>query len=309
MKYAMIFPGQGSQSLGMLSELAQNFPIVNEVFSEASDALGLDLWALTQQDLEALNQTQNTQPAMLSAGYAIYKILQFETDLNPACMAGHSLGEYSALVAVESLNFSEGIKLVRKRAELMQSAVPEGVGAIAAILGLDDEAVMEICQNYQGEGIVEAVNFNANGQVVIAGNKSAVEASCEIMKEKGAKRAVMLPISVPSHCSLMTEAAHEFSEMVNATNFQINDSVLHNVDALKAQSVEEIKAKLVLQLHKPVLWTKTVHNMASIGVEKLIEVGPGKVLTGLNKRIDKTLIAQCVFDKMSLDATIEKIKE
>ncbi|HBQ24352.1 MAG TPA: [acyl-carrier-protein] S-malonyltransferase, partial [Gammaproteobacteria bacterium] len=196
MKYAIVFPGQGSQSLGMLSDLADNFPIVKETFTEASDALGFDLWALTQTDQDALNQTQNTQPAMLAAGYATYKVLTIETDLSPVCMAGHSLGEYTALVASGALNFSDGIKLVQTRAELMQSAVPAGVGAMAAILGLEDEVVVKVCSDYAGEGIVQAVNFNSNGQVVIAGNKEAVDATCEAMKAAGAKRAVILPVSV-----------------------------------------------------------------------------------------------------------------
>ncbi|MBT3194968.1 MAG: ACP S-malonyltransferase, partial [Candidatus Ruthia sp.] len=207
MKYAIVFPGQGSQSLGMLSDLADNFPIVKDTFSEASDALGFDLWTLTQEDQDGLNQTQNTQPAMLAAGYATYKVLTGETDLSPVCMAGHSLGEYTALVASGALNFSDGIKLVQTRAELMQSAVPTGVGAMAAILGLEDEVVIKVCSDYAGEGIVQAVNFNSNGQVVIAGNKEAVDVTCEAMKAAGAKRAVILPVSVPSHCSLMDDAA------------------------------------------------------------------------------------------------------
>jgi [acyl-carrier-protein] S-malonyltransferase len=309
MKYAIIFPGQGSQSLGMLSELADNFPVVHTVFSEASDALNLDLWALTQKNLEVLNQTQNTQPAMLAAGFSVYKILSNEVDLSPTCFAGHSLGEYTALLAANSLSFSDGVKLVRKRAELMQSAVPEGVGAMAAILGLEDNSVLDICAQYSGAGVVEAVNFNANGQVVIAGNKVAVEATCEAMKSQGAKRAVMLPVSVPSHCSLMAEAATAFSKTVEATTFQVNTSVLHNVDGKKANSADEIKTKLVLQLHKPVLWTKTVHNIAKMGTQNLIELGPGKILTGLTKRIDKSLNASSVFDIASLKNIIEKIKE
>jgi [acyl-carrier-protein] S-malonyltransferase len=308
MKYAIIFPGQGSQSLGMLSDLADNFPIVKDTFSEASDALGFDLWTLTQEDQEALNQTQNTQPAMLTAGYATYLALTSTTELSPVCMAGHSLGEYTALVVSGALDFSDGIKLVRTRAELMQSAVPAGVGAMAAILGLEDEVVVKVCADYAGEGIVQAVNFNSNGQVVIAGNKAAVDTTCETMKAAGAKRAVVLPVSVPSHCSLMDDAATVFANAVEAVNFNMgNVDVLHNVDGAIATDTNDIKAKLVAQLHKPVLWMGTVKAMHNIGVEKLIEAGPGKVLTGLTRRIEKSLTANAVFDSASIAATLEEI--
>ena len=309
MKYAIIFPGQGSQSLGMLSELADHFSIVKDTFTEASDALGFDLWKLTQEDQEGLNQTQNTQPAMLAAGYATYRVLSSETELSPICMAGHSLGEYTALVASGSLGFSDGIKLVRTRAELMQSAVPAGVGAMAAILGLEDEVVVKVCADYSGEGIVQAVNFNSNGQVVIAGNKPAVDATCEAMKAAGAKRAVILPVSVPSHCSLMDGAAEKFKIAVDALDFKMgNIDVLHNVDGAKAIDTNDIKAKLVAQLHKPVLWTGTVQAMADMGAEKLIEAGPGKVLAGLTRRINKSLSANAVLDSASVAITLEEIK-
>ena len=309
MKYAIIFPGQGSQSLGMLSELADHFSIVKDTFTEASDALGFDLWKLTQEDQEGLNQTQNTQPAMLAAGYATYRVLSSETELSPICMAGHSLGEYTALVASGSLGFSDGIKLVRTRAELMQSAVPAGVGAMAAILGLEDEVVVKVCADYSGEGIVQAVNFNSNGQVVIAGNKPAVDVTCEAMKAAGAKRAVILPVSVPSHCSLMDGAAEKFKIAVDALDFKMgNIDVLHNVDGAKAVDTNDIKAKLVAQLHKPVLWTGTVQAMADMGAEKLIEAGPGKVLAGLTRRINKSLSANAVLDSASVAITLEEIK-
>lgn len=309
MKYAIVFPGQGSQSLGMLSDLNDNFSIVKDTFTEASDALGFDLWTLTQEDQEALNQTQNTQPAMLAAGYATYKVLTSQSDLSPVCMAGHSLGEYTALVASGALGFSDAIKLVRTRAQLMQSAVPEGVGAMAAILGLDDEVVVKVCHDYAGEGVVQAVNFNSNGQVVIAGNKAAVDATCEAMKAAGAKRAVVLPVSVPSHCSLMDDAAGEFKHAVDALDFNMGGvDVLHNVDAAKATDVNDMKAKLVAQLHKPVLWTGTVKAMHAMGVEKLIEAGPGKVLAGLTRRIEKSLSANAVLDSAHVAATLEEIK-
>jgi len=308
MKYAIVFPGQGSQSLGMLSDLSSNFSIVKDIFSEASDALDLDLWKLVQEDEDALNQTENTQPAMLAAGYATYKVLSNEVDLSPICMAGHSLGEYSALVAAKSLDYFEAVKLVRKRAELMQSAVPSGTGAMAAILGLDDEKVIEICTQSKISGVVEAVNFNSPGQVVIAGENEAVNKACESMKEAGAKRALVLPVSVPSHCSLMNNAAQEFSYSVDAVNFKMGEtSVLHNVDASYANDTNEIKLKLVEQLCKPVLWTSSVQKMQQLGVEKLIELGPGKVLAGLTRRIDKSLSSLAVIDTASMQSTIEEI--
>lgn len=246
---------------------------------------------------------------MFAAGYATYRVLSSETELSPICMAGHSLGEYTALVASGSLGFSDGIKLVRTRAELMQLAVPAGVGAMAAILGLEDEVVVKVCADYSGAGIVQAVNFNSNGQVVIAGNKPAVEVTCEAMKAAGAKRAVILPVSVPSHCSLMDGAAEKFKIAVDALDFKMgNIDVLHNVDGAKALDINDIKAKLVAQLHKPVLWTGTVQAMADIGAEKLIEAGPGKVLTGLTRRINKSLSANAILDSASVAITLEEIK-
>ena len=308
MKYAIVFPGQGSQSLGMLSDLSSNFSIVKDIFSEASDALDLDLWKIVQEDEDALNQTENTQPAMLAAGYATFKILSNEVDLSPICMAGHSLGEYTALVAAQSLNYFEAVKLVRKRAELMQSAVPSGTGAMAAILGLDDEKVIEICAQSKISGVVEAVNFNSPGQVVIAGENEAVNKACELMKEAGAKHTLLLPVSVPSHCSLMNNAAKEFSYSVDAVNFKMDEaSVLHNVDASYANDANEIKLKLVEQLCKPVLWTTLVQEMQQLDIEKLVELGPGKVLAGLTRRIDKSLSASAVIDTATLQSTIEEI--
>ena len=308
MKYAIVFPGQGSQSLGMLSDLSSNFSIVKDVISEASDAINVDLWKLIQEDEGALNQTENTQPAMLAAGYATYKVLANEADLSPALMAGHSLGEYTAVVAAGSLEFFDAARLVRKRAQLMQSAVPRGTGAMAAILGLDDEEVINFCAQSGSSGVVEAVNFNSPGQVVIAGEKKAVDSACEMMKKAGAKRVLLLPVSVPSHCSLMNSAAKEFSNSVDTINFQIGAvNVLHNVDASIANNINEIKSKLVEQLHKPVLWTLSVQKMQQMGVEMIIELGPGKVLTGLSRRIDKSLNASAVIDTETLQSTIEEI--
>jgi [acyl-carrier-protein] S-malonyltransferase len=308
MKYSIVFPGQGSQSLGMLSDLRSNFSVVNEIFQEASDAINVDLWKIVNEDQELLNLTENTQPVMLAAGYATYRVLAGEVNLTPISIAGHSLGEYTALVASGSLSFFDAAQLVRKRAELMQAAVPSGSGSMAAILGLDDTRVIEICLKASDKGVVEAVNFNSPGQVVIAGEKDAVANACELMKEAGAKRALVLPVSVPSHCSLMKDAAMDFKHSVDSINFQIGDKkVLHNVDANYSSNIEEIKSKLVEQLHKPVLWTSIVQKMKGSGVEKLIEAGPGKVLAGLTRRIDKSLSGSAIIDTTSLRSTIEEI--
>jgi [acyl-carrier-protein] S-malonyltransferase len=308
MKYSIVFPGQGSQSVGMLSDLSSNFSIVSEIFQEASDALEVDLWKIAQEDQEALNLTENTQPIMLASGFATYKVLSNEVKLSPVCMAGHSLGEYTALVASKSLNFFDAIKLVRRRAELMQSAVPKGSGSMAAVLGIDDAKVIEICAQSSSYGVVEAVNFNSPGQVVIAGEKEAVIKACNEMKEAGARRALVLPVSVPSHCSLMTDAAEKFKTSVDTVNFQMgNERVIHNVDADYARDVEEIKSKLVEQLHKPVLWTSSVQKMKKSAVERLIEVGPGKVLAGLTRRIDKSLSGSAIIDVATLKYMIEEI--
>jgi len=308
MKYSIVFPGQGSQSLGMMSDLNQNFSIVNEIFQEASDAISVDLWKIINEDQEALNLTENTQPVMLAAGYATYKILSKEISLSPVSMAGHSLGEYTALVVSNSMSFFDAIQLVRKRGELMQAAVPSGTGSMAAILGLEDSIIIEICKKASEKGVVEAVNFNSPGQVVIAGEKNAVAHACELMKEAGAKRALILPVSVPSHCSLMKQAASEFKNSIDSVDFKMSDvKVIHNVDANYASDINEIKSKLVEQLHMPVLWTSSVNKMKDSGVDKLIEVGPGKVLAGLTRRIDKSLSASAIIDVSSLKSTIEEI--
>jgi len=308
MKYSIVFPGQGSQSLGMLSDLNSNFSVVSKVFQEASDSISVDLWKILNEDQEALNLTENTQPIMLAAGYATFKVLSEETSLSPVSMAGHSLGEYTALVASSSINFFDATRLVRKRGELMQAAVPSGTGSMAAILGLEDSVIIEICQNTSNNGVVEAVNFNSPGQVVIAGEKNAVAHACELMKEAGAKRALILPVSVPSHCSLMKEAAAKFKTFIESVEFKApNRKVIHNVDADYSRDMIDIKAKLVQQLHMPVLWTDSVNKMKESGVEKLIEVGPGKVLTGLTRRIDKSLSASAIIDVNSLKSTIEEI--
>ncbi len=308
MKYAIVFPGQGSQSLAMLSELADHFPVVRRVFERASDTLGVNLWDITQTDATALNQTHNTQPIMLAAGYATYWALNEARPLSPECLAGHSLGEYTALVASGALTLEDGIALVRSRAALMQSAVPVGAGAMAAILGLDDATVIQICAEFSGDGVVEAVNFNAPGQVVISGNTAAVKAVCALMKSAGAARAIVLPVSVPSHCALMKEASEEFANAVNATPFVMpNIEVLHNVDCAPATDIATIKTKLIAQLHQPVLWSATVRAMAARGVQTIIEAGPGKILTGLSKRIDKSITARAALDSASIASILEEI--
>jgi [acyl-carrier-protein] S-malonyltransferase len=308
MKYSIVFPGQGSQSLGMLADLNSNFPVINEIFQEASDSISVDLWKILNEDQEALNLTENTQPIMLAAGYATFKVLSEETNLSPVSMAGHSLGEYTALVASNSINFFDAIGLVRKRGELMQVAVPSGIGSMAAILGLEDAIIIEICQKASNNGVVEAVNFNSPGQVVIAGEKNAVAHACELMKQAGAKRALVLSVSVPSHCSLMKEAAAKFKTYIESVDFKTgNVKVIHNVDADYANDIYQIKTNLVEQLHMPVLWTDSVNKMKESGVDKLIEVGPGKVLAGLTRRIDKLLSASAIIDTSSLKSTIEEI--
>ncbi|MCF6253239.1 MAG: ACP S-malonyltransferase [Thiomicrorhabdus sp.] len=302
MSYAFIFPGQGSQSVGMLSELASSHAQVSEVFDEASSVLGYDLWDVIQNDADGkLNQTDVTQPAMLASGIAVYRTLKAQTPCNPAFMAGHSLGEYTALVASGVMTLAQGIELVSERGRLMQSAVPEGQGAMAAVLGLEDTQVLAVCE--QVDGVVEAVNFNSPGQVVIAGNKAAVEAAMVLASESGASRVVPLPVSVPSHCSLMKPAAEQLAKKLEGMIFNLPAvPVLHNVQFGEAKDTDEIKALLVQQLYRPVQWVETVNAMKQQGVESLYELGPGKVLMGLNRRIDRKMKVQPIFD----DATLEK---
>lgn len=283
---AFVFPGQGSQSLGMLAELGAQYPLVIDTFREASEALGYDLWALTQQGPEEqLNQTDKTQPAILTASIALWCLWLAEGGARPAFVSGHSLGEYSALVAAGSLSLGDAVKLVKRRGELMQEAVPAGQGAMAAILGLDDAVVVDLCaQAAQGE-VVSAVNFNSPGQVVIAGAKAAVERAMEACKAAGAKRALPLPVSVPSHCELMRPAAERFAESVNAIHWQAPQiPLVQNVSAGVAGDLETLKSDLLEQLYKPVRWVECVQTLAANGAVQLVECGPGKVLAGLNKR-------------------------
>lgn len=312
MSLAIVFPGQGSQSVGMLADLAGAWPQIKDTFNAASEALGYDLWALVQDGPEnELNQTDKTQPAMLAAGIATWRVWQAAGGAAPAYLAGHSLGEYSALVAAEALDFGDAIRLVERRGQLMQAAVPAGEGAMAAILGLDDAQVKDACeraagdQTGQGE-VVEPVNFNAPGQVVIAGSKGAVERAVTLAKEAGAKRAVMLPVSVPSHCRLMQGAAAELALALQEITIRAPSlPVIHNVDVASHDDAEAIRAVLAKQLYSPVRWVETVQHLAQAGVQTLVECGPGKVLAGLNKRIDRGMTAMPVFDPDSLAKALE----
>ena len=309
MKFAFVFPGQGSQSVGMLSAFGDAAP-VSDTLAEASEALGQDLAAMIAAGpAELLNQTVNTQPAMLAAGVAVYRLWQSQGGPVPSIMAGHSLGEYTALVCAGALGFADAVRLVRLRAEAMQSAVPEGVGAMAAVLGLDDDAVRAVCaEAAQGE-VLEAVNFNSPGQVVIAGNKAAVDRGCILAKEKGAKRALPLPVSVPSHCALMQPAAEKLRAALAAIEVSAPlVPVLHNADVASHADPAAIRDALARQLYSPVRWVETVQAFAAQGVSLVAECGPGKVLAGLNKRIVEGLPGVALVDPAALADTLAKIK-
>jgi [acyl-carrier-protein] S-malonyltransferase len=287
MKIAFVFPGQGSQSVGMMKSFAQ-LPGVRDTFSQASDAIGQDLWKLVEQGpADELNLTVNTQPVMLTAGIALHRAWRAENGARPAISAGHSLGEYSALVAGGAIDFADAVTLVRFRAQAMQEAVPAGVGAMAAILGLEDDLVRAVCEQASGTNeIVEAANFNSPAQVVIAGNKAAVERAMEVAKGKGAKRAIMLPMSVPSHCSLMRPAAERMRERLKTVKIGTsNVPVLHNADVKSADSADGVRDALVRQLYQPVRWVDTIRAIVLAGATHIVECGPGKVLAALNKRI------------------------
>jgi [acyl-carrier-protein] S-malonyltransferase len=286
-KFAFVFPGQGSQSRGMMDAYG-DFAVVRDTFAEASDVLKQDLWTLVAEGSDAdLNATVNTQPVMLTAGVAVYRAWQSKAGPAPAIMAGHSLGEYTALVAAGALSFADALPLVRYRAECMQQAVPEGTGGIAAILGLDDETVRAVCAEGALGEVLEAVNYNSPGQVVIAGNRSAVERGMELAKAKGAKRALMLPMSVPSHCSLLRGAAEKLGAYLENVAVQVPAiPVLHNADVKSHTDAAAIKDALVRQLYSPVRWVETVRQFGQQGITLNVECAPGKVLMGLNKRID-----------------------
>ncbi len=304
-QFAFVFPGQGSQSRGMMNGYA-DFAAVRDTFNEASDVLKQDLWHLVAEGADTdLNATVNTQPIMLTAGVAVYRAWQSQNGAKPALMAGHSLGEYTALVAAGALSFADALPLVRFRAQCMQQAVPEGVGGIAAILGLDDDVVRAVCaEGAQGE-VLEAVNFNSPGQVVIAGNRGAVERGMELAKAKGAKRAIMLPMSVPSHCSLLKGAAEQLRAHLNNVSVQTPAiPVLHNADVAAYSDPAKIKDALVRQLFSPVRWVETVQAFGKQGITHNVECAPGKVLAGLNKRIDTNQQAMAINDGEALKAAL-----
>ncbi|WP_333894835.1 ACP S-malonyltransferase [Atlantibacter hermannii] len=307
-QFAFVFPGQGSQSVGMLADVAAQYPIVEETFAEASAALGYDLWALVQQGpAEELNKTWQTQPALLTASVALWRVWQQAGGKAPAMMAGHSLGEYSALVCAGVIAFADAVRLVELRGKLMQDAVPEGTGAMSAIIGLDDESIAKACEEAAQGQVVSPVNYNSPGQVVIAGHKEAVECAGAACKAAGAKRALPLPVSVPSHCALMKPAAEKLAvELQNITFNAPAIPVVNNVDVACATDPDEIRNALVRQLYSPVQWTKSVELMASRDITHLYEVGPGKVLTGLTKRIVDSLTASAINEPASLAAALEQ---
>ncbi|AVQ86062.1 ACP S-malonyltransferase [Plesiomonas shigelloides] len=304
--FAMVFPGQGSQSVGMLADLAQQFPIVEQTFAEASAVLGYDLWALVQQGpAEELNKTWQTQPALLTASVAIWRVWQEKNGAMPVVMAGHSLGEYSALVCAGVMDFKDAVRLVELRGKLMQEAVPEGTGAMAAIIGLDNDSIAKACAESAEGQVVAPVNFNSPGQVVIAGNKEAVERAGAACKAAGAKRALPLPVSVPSHCALMKPAADKLAVALQEITFNApRIPVINNVDVAAESDADAIRSALVRQLYSPVRWTETVESMSAQGVAHLLEMGPGKVLTGLTKRIVDSMTAAAVNDVASLTAAL-----
>lgn len=308
-QFAMVFPGQGSQSLGMLSALAAESQLVEQTFAEASEALGYDLWALVQNGPdEELNKTWQTQPALLAASVAIFRVWKEKKGPMPAIMAGHSLGEYSALVCAGVIDFKAAIKLVELRGKLMQEAVPAGTGAMYAIIGLDNESIEKACEKSAQGQVVSPVNFNSPGQVVIAGEKDAVERAGVACKEAGAKRALPLSVSVPSHCALMKPAAEKLALALQEIEFnEPSFPVINNVDVKIEQSAENIRDALVRQLYNPVRWTETVELISGQGVELLVEVGPGKVLTGLTKRIVSNLTAFAANDPVSLATALENL--
>lgn len=305
-KMAFVFPGQGSQQVGMLSALAAEYPIIKNTFVEASDAIHVDLWTMSQNGPEAeLNQTHNTQPALLAASVALWRVWNEKHGAEPLLMAGHSLGEYSALVCAGSIEFTDAVKLVKKRGEFMQTAVPAGVGAMSAIMGLDDENIIKACEQAAQGQVVTPVNFNSPGQVVIAGHAEAVARAGELCKQAGAKRALPLPVSVPSHCSLMKPAADQLAEVLNTIVVKSPTiSVVQNVTAKIEVDANTIRQNLVAQLYSPVLWVDCVNTMVKEGATTTVECGPGKVLCGLNKRIHSELNTVAINDIDSLNTAV-----
>ncbi|SDL71622.1 [Acyl-carrier-protein] S-malonyltransferase [Modicisalibacter muralis] len=308
---ALVFPGQGSQHLGMLRELAERYSVVRTTFEEAADALGYDLWHVVQEGPEeALNATACTQPALLTSSVAVWRVWQELEGPRPLAMAGHSLGEYSAMVCAGALTFAEGVRLVKLRGEAMQDAVPAGQGAMAAVLGLDNAAVETACRDAAQGEVVAAVNYNAPGQVVVAGQKTAVDRAIALCQEAGAKRALPLPVSVPSHCALMMPAAERLAEAMESIEIKMpRYTVVQNVDAQAPGDVETLRTRLIEQLYRPVRWTDCIESMVGQGAQVFIECGPGKVLTGLNKRIARGAKGLAVNDPESLSAALELARE
>lgn len=306
-KIAYVFPGQGSQAVGMLADLAAEHDVIGQTFAEASQVLGYDLWQLVQEGpVETLNQTDKTQPALLTASVAIWRAIASTNAPKPAMLAGHSLGEYSALVCAGVMSFTDAVKLVELRGQLMQQAVPAGTGAMYAIIGLDNEAIQTACDEAAQGAVVSPVNYNSPGQVVIAGEKAAVERAAAACKAAGAKMAVALPVSVPSHCELMKPAADKLAEALAGIEFNAPViDVINNVDVAAPQAADAIKDALVRQLYCPVRWSETIDAMAGAGVTQLVEVGPGKVLTGLAKRINRSLSAKVANDPATVAALSE----
>jgi len=312
MKYAMLFPGQGSQAVGMLTALADAYPVVAETLSEAGDTLGWDLAKVVREGpAEELNRTERTQPALLAAGVAVWRAWQTHTPAPPTALAGHSLGEYTALVAASSLPFEEALKLVELRGQLMQSAVPGGQGGMVAVVGLDDAGVEKLCASYSGGLVLEPVNYNAPGQVVVAGQADALKWLEDHARAAGARRVVRLPVSVPSHCSLMKPAALQLADRLTQIAFNTPAiPVLHNLDAGRHEQAEAVRAALREQLHKPVRWAQTIQSLAGQGVAIYLECGPGRVLSGLNKRIlDRNAVSLALEEPDGIDQALQKIKE
>lgn len=303
---AFVFPGQGSQKIGMLAELAAAYPLVQATFAEASEVLGYDLWALVQSGTqEEINLTERTQPLLLTASVAVWRVWQEKQGPQPALMAGHSLGEWSALVCAGVVAFKDAVKIVQLRGKYMQEAVPAGQGAMAAIIGLDDTLILEACKKAAQGEVVAAVNFNSPGQVVIAGTAAAVERAGVLCKEAGAKRALPLPVSAPFHTELMRPAAERLTELVNATTFNAPVTpVVHNVTAQTEADPEKIKALMIEQIYSPVRWVECVNTMAAKGVGTTVECGPGKVLSGLNKRISGDLTTLSIEKPEELDTVL-----
>lgn len=305
---AFVFPGQGSQSIGMLSELSEFHPVIRETFIEASDGASVDLWALSQGGPdEMLNRTEYTQPALLAAGIAVWRAWQAQGGTMPSLLAGHSLGEYSALVAAGSLSLHDGVHLVRLRGQLMQDAAPKGVGAMAAVLGAEDDLVAEVCVQASGSQVVVPANFNSPGQVVIGGDVDAVDRAVALLNERGVRKVVKLAVSVPSHTPLMREAANRLAEAMRGMHWTVPSlPVVQNVDARVHAGVDEIRNALVRQLYLPVRWSDCMLSLASKGISRVAECGPGKVLTGLARRIDKSLEARSLATPGDFQSALEE---